>query len=77
MGSASDGLGDLVDRIAADEGLSGVIRVDLDGSVAVQRAYGLAHRALGIPTTIDTQFAVASGYEGPHCPDGHESRRAR
>ena len=64
MGPASDGLGDLVDRIAADEGLSGVIRVDLDGSVAVQRAYGLAHRALGIPTTIDTQFAVASGTKG-------------
>ena len=64
MGPASDGIGDLVDRIAADEGLSGVIRVDLDGSVAVQRAYGLAHRALGIPTTIDTQFAVASGTKG-------------
>jgi CubicO group peptidase (beta-lactamase class C family) len=64
MGPESDGLGDLVDRIAADEGLSGVIRVDLDGSVAVQRAYGLAHRALAIPTTLDTQFAVASGTKG-------------
>ena len=32
-----------------------------DGRVAVQRAYGLAHRGLGVPTTVDTQFAIASG----------------
>jgi CubicO group peptidase (beta-lactamase class C family) len=59
-----DGLGDLVDGIAADVGLSGVIRVDLDGSLAVQRAYGLAHRGLGVPNTVDTQFAIASGSKG-------------
>jgi len=59
-----DGLGDVVDRIAAEEGLSGVIRVDLDGSPAVQRAYGLAHRGLGVPTTVDTQFGIASGSKG-------------
>ncbi|MGD9701400.1 MAG: serine hydrolase domain-containing protein [Acidimicrobiia bacterium] len=67
MGPASvdlDSLGDQIDRIVADEGLSGVVRVDLHGSVAVQRAYGLAHRGLGIPTTIDTQFAIASGSKG-------------
>jgi CubicO group peptidase (beta-lactamase class C family) len=63
-GGDRDGLGDLIDRIAADEGLSGVIRVDLDGSLAVQRAYGLAHRGLGVPTTIDTQFVTASGTKG-------------
>jgi CubicO group peptidase (beta-lactamase class C family) len=63
-GGDRDGLGDLVDRIAADEGLSGVIRVDLDGSVAVQRAYGLAHRGHGVPTTVDTQFGIASGTKG-------------
>ena len=45
-------------------GLSGVIRVDLDGSVAVQRVYGVAHRGLGVPTTVDTQFAIASGSKG-------------
>ena len=45
-------------------GLSGLIRVDLDGSLAVQRAYGLAHRGLGVPTTVDTQFAIASGSKG-------------
>jgi CubicO group peptidase (beta-lactamase class C family) len=59
-----DGLGDMVDGIAADVGFSGVIRVDLDGSVAVQRAYGLAHRGLGVPNTVDTQFGIASGSKG-------------
>jgi CubicO group peptidase (beta-lactamase class C family) len=59
-----DGLGDLVDRIAADEGLSGVIRVDMEGRLAVQRAYGLAHRGLGASTTVATQFATASGTKG-------------
>ena len=63
-GRRRDGLGDLVDGIAADERLSGVVRLDLDGSLAVQRAYGLAHRGLGVPTTIDTQFATASGTKG-------------
>jgi CubicO group peptidase (beta-lactamase class C family) len=60
-GHDQDQLGELVDGIAADVGLSGVIRVDLDGSLAVQRAYGLAHRGLGVPTAVDTQFAIASG----------------
>ena len=59
-----DGLAHLVDRIAADEGLSGVVRVDLGSRLAVQRAYGLAHRGLGIPTTVETQFAIASGTKG-------------
>jgi CubicO group peptidase (beta-lactamase class C family) len=58
------GLADLIDRIVADEDLSGVVRVDLDGRVAAQRAYGWAHRGLGIPTTVDTLFAIASGSKG-------------
>ena len=62
--AAVTGLGDLVDGIAADEGLSGVVRIDLDGRLAVQRAYGLAHRGLGVPTTVDTQFGIASGTKG-------------
>ena len=45
-------------------GLSGLIRIDLDGRLAVQRAYGLAHRGLGVPNTVDTQFAIASGTKG-------------
>ncbi len=57
-------LAELVDAIAADVGFSGVIRVDLDGGVAVQRAYGLAHRGVGVPNTVDTQFGIASGSKG-------------
>jgi CubicO group peptidase (beta-lactamase class C family) len=67
MGLESDdlhGLGALIDRIVADVGLSGVVRVDLLGSVAVQRAFGLAHRGLGIANTVDTQFATGSGSKG-------------
>ena len=56
-----DELGDALDAIAADAGLSGVIRVDRDGVLVAARAYGLAHRGLGIPTTVDTQFGTASG----------------
>jgi CubicO group peptidase (beta-lactamase class C family) len=59
-----DRLADVIDRIVADEGLSGVVRVDLDGGVAVQRAYGLASRGLGIPNAVDTQFGIASGSKG-------------
>ena len=70
-----DRLGELVDGIAADLGLSGVIRVDLDGRLAVQRAYGLAHRGLGVPTTVDTQLAIAQRHKGSHRTDGDEPRR--
>ncbi len=59
-----DGLADLVDGVAAAEGLSGAIRIDLDGDIAVQQAFGLAHRGHGVPTTVDTQFAIASGTKG-------------
>ena len=59
-----DELAEQLDRIASDEGLSGVIRVDVDGTLAVQRAYGLAHRGLGVPNTVETQFGTASGTKG-------------
>ena len=59
-----DRLGELIDRLAAEVGLSGVVRVDLDGETAVQRAYGDAHRGLGIANTIETQFGIASGTKG-------------
>ena len=75
-GHDQDRLGELVDGIAADVGLSGVIRVDLEGSLAVQRAYGLAHRGLGVPNTVDTQFADRQRLEGSHRAGGDEPRRA-
>jgi CubicO group peptidase (beta-lactamase class C family) len=59
-----DRLTDSVDELAADVGLSGVIRVDLDGELVLERAYGLAHRGLGVRNTTDTRFAIASGSKG-------------
>jgi CubicO group peptidase (beta-lactamase class C family) len=64
FGDDANGLGDRIDAIAADVRFSGVIRVDLDGRVAVQRAYGLAHRGLGVPNTVETQIGIASGSKG-------------
>jgi CubicO group peptidase (beta-lactamase class C family) len=45
-------------------GFSGVVSVDRGGEVEFARAYGLAHRAHGIPNTVDTRFAIASGAKG-------------
>jgi CubicO group peptidase (beta-lactamase class C family) len=50
-----------VDRIVADVGIRGVVRVDIDGFAAVERAYGLANRAHAVPNTVHTRFAMASG----------------
>ena len=52
-----------LDRIAAETGFSGVVRVDGQG-IEVVRAYGLADRAHEIPNEVDTQFGIASGTKG-------------
>jgi CubicO group peptidase (beta-lactamase class C family) len=57
-------LADVTNQIANEEGLTGVVRIDLDGRVALQAAYGMAHRGLGIPNRIETQFGIASGSKG-------------
>jgi CubicO group peptidase (beta-lactamase class C family) len=57
-------LEDSVDRVAAETGFSGVVRVDRDEDVLLARAYGLAHRGCGVANTVDTQFAIASGTKG-------------
>jgi CubicO group peptidase (beta-lactamase class C family) len=49
---------------AAATGFSGVVRVDRGGEVVLEHAYGLAQRAHGIPNTVETQFALASGLKG-------------
>ena len=54
-------LKDLVDDVADSTGFSGVVRVDRAGATELSRAYGLADRAHGIPNTVETQFAIASG----------------
>jgi CubicO group peptidase (beta-lactamase class C family) len=53
-----------LDRIAAETGFSGVVRVDPGDDSEVVRAYGLADRAHEIPNAPDTQFGIASGTKG-------------
>ena len=58
------GLERSVDRIAAETGFSGVVRVDRGDDIELVRAYGLAQRAFQVANTVDTQFAIASGTKG-------------
>jgi CubicO group peptidase (beta-lactamase class C family) len=53
-----------VDRIAAETGFSGVVRVDRGSDVQLVKAYGLARRGCPVPNAVDTQFAIASGTKG-------------
>ena len=57
-------MGDELDTVAAATRFSGVVRADRGGEVVVERAYGLAHRGLGLPNTPATRFAAASGAKG-------------
>ena len=50
----------MVDQAAADERLSGVVRVEVGGDVTCA-AYGWANRAYRIPNEVDTRFGIASG----------------
>jgi len=50
-----------LDEIARRTGFSGVVRIDDLSGPRVTQAYGLADRRHGIPATVDTRFAVASG----------------
>ncbi|MET9630789.1 serine hydrolase domain-containing protein [Lentzea sp. NPDC006480] len=52
-----------LDEVARANDFSGVVRVEEDGQV-FEKAYGLAHRGYGIPNTVDTRFAIASGGKG-------------
>ncbi len=51
------------DEIGAvlDDDFSGVVSVSRGPDVLFEQAYGLAHRAYGIPCTPHTRFAIASG----------------
>jgi CubicO group peptidase (beta-lactamase class C family) len=53
-----------IDRIAAETGFSGVVRVDRGDDVEFVNAYGLAHRGFEIANTIETRFGIASGAKG-------------
>ena len=54
----------VVERVAAETGFSGVVRVDRGGATEVARAFGLADRAHEVPMTTDTCLAIASGTKG-------------
>ncbi|MFC0430417.1 serine hydrolase [Kutzneria buriramensis] len=56
-----DQLGAEVDQLAVTTSFSGVVRLDRAGETVFERAYGMAHRGLGVPNTVDTRFAIASG----------------
>ncbi len=53
-----------VRRVASETSFSGVVRIDRGEEVLLQEAHGYAHRALEIPNTVSTRFAVASGVKG-------------
>jgi CubicO group peptidase (beta-lactamase class C family) len=50
-----------IDGAIAESGFTGVVRVDLGAEVLHASAHGLADRAHGVPNTVDTRFAMASG----------------
>ena len=54
-------LKDVVDDTARSTGFSGVVSVDRGGDTELAAAYGFADRGHGIPNTVETQFATASG----------------
>lgn len=57
-------VGSSVEAVAVETGFSGVVRVDVGGSVEVLQAFGMANRASGIEATVECQFGVASGTKG-------------
>jgi CubicO group peptidase (beta-lactamase class C family) len=56
-----DDLAAAIDGAIAESGFTGVVRVDLGAKVWQVSAHGLADQAHGIPNTVDTRFATASG----------------
>jgi CubicO group peptidase (beta-lactamase class C family) len=50
-----------VDAAAARSGFTGVVSVHAGDQRVFERCYGFAHRALAVPNTADTRFALASG----------------
>ena len=53
-----------IDHVATETRFSGVVRVDHGGVTVFERAYGFAHRGFGVPNTLSTRFAIASGTKG-------------
>jgi CubicO group peptidase (beta-lactamase class C family) len=53
-----------LDALASETAFSGVVRLERAGQNEIAKAYGLAHRALGLANEVDTRFAIASGTKG-------------
>ena len=53
-----------IDSLAREAAFSGAVRLDQEGELEFEGAYGLAHRGYEIPNTVDTRFAIASGTKG-------------
>lgn len=52
---------DELDAAALERSFSGIVTVDVGDRTVLERSYGFAHRALGVPNSSTTRFAVASG----------------
>jgi CubicO group peptidase (beta-lactamase class C family) len=50
--------------VASETSFSGVVRIDRGEEMLLQEAHGYAQRALEIPNTVSTRFAIASGVKG-------------
>ncbi|TCO57966.1 serine hydrolase domain-containing protein [Actinocrispum wychmicini] len=57
-------LSEEVSSLAEQTGFAGVVSVTTGDEVEYAAAFGLAHRGLSIPNTVDTRFAIASGTKG-------------
>ena len=57
-------LAEAVDDEAERTGFSGVVRLDRSGATEFASAHGFANRAHGVPNTVETLFATASGTKG-------------
>ena len=50
--------------LADEKGFSGAVRVEREGSIEADRAFGFAERGFEVPNTVDTQFGLASAAKG-------------
>jgi CubicO group peptidase (beta-lactamase class C family) len=57
-------LAEAVDALARRTDFSGVVHVESSGRLELAKAFGLADRAHGVPNTVETQLALASGAKG-------------
>ena len=55
---------EVLDAAAVANSFTGAFTLDRGDERVFERAYGFAHRALGVPNTAATRFAIASGSKG-------------